>query len=79
MSMIDRVAKAIFHARFGNCVGERWEATSDADRRSHIDMARAAIEAMREPTPEIQACFDKYVDEAPLWGELIDVALGLPA
>jgi hypothetical protein len=35
----------------------------------------AVIEAMRETTPEIEACFDKYVDEAPRWSELIDAAL----
>jgi hypothetical protein len=40
-----------------------------------VETARAAIEAMRETTPEIEACFDKYVDEAPHWDELIDAIL----
>lgn len=42
---MEDVARAIFAERFGNCVGERWETASEADKNSHRDMAQAAIKA----------------------------------
>jgi hypothetical protein len=72
MTMLERVAAAIAqHTCPSSCL------------RSPTCMCRiaanAAIEAMRETTPAIEACFDQYVDEAPRWAELIDAALKDPA
>ncbi len=39
----------------------------------------AALESAREPTEIIRDCFDKYVDEAPHWDEVIDAILGKPS
>ena len=71
--MIDRVAEAIAKA-------ERHE--SDA---MYADMARAAIEAMREPTKEMEAAYLAACDKsgACLWRTayrvLIDAALSAPS
>lgn len=49
--MVERAAKAIAAERFGTTVDRlHWDQESDSWRQTHIDMALAAIEAMREPT-----------------------------
>ena len=75
--MIERAAMAIYEA------DGRWACGFDRlepDWRDHYqDVARAAIEAMREPTDEMRA---RYAARTGLslgvatWGHLIDAALG---
>ena len=49
--MVERVARACAAARFGTIVDRiYWNQESDSWRLAHIDIALAAIEAMREPT-----------------------------
>lgn len=50
--MIERVAKAIFADRYP---GEDWK---DYQKRDYCGHARAAIEAMREPTEAMMAAVD---------------------
>ena len=44
-AVVEIVAKAVFAERFGLCLGEKWDTTSESDRRSHRDIARAALKA----------------------------------
>ena len=50
--MVERVARAICAA---NALSPRWELCSTAQREDHVRFARAAIEAMREPTAHMLA------------------------
>lgn len=86
MDMIERVAKAIYEARRG---GGSWEvllqqrsAATEAERWQLA--ARAAIEAMREPTEEqyhALCATNKMwaqLDSKTVWQTYIDAALGKP-
>jgi hypothetical protein len=53
VSMIEKVARAIYAATAGAWCGETWEETGQGQRDNAMAEARAAIEAMREPTPEM--------------------------
>lgn len=46
--MVERVAKAIFDR--GSVLQKPWEEADDGHREFYRSLARAAIEAMREPT-----------------------------
>ena len=81
MTMVERVAVAICRALGDDPdrEGERLTAYDDA--------ARAAIEAMRDPTPEMleaggrKGGFDGYWVEdntAAIWAAMIDTALDMP-
>lgn len=72
--MVERVAKAIRDTN-ANTVGLTFTELSEA-------MARAAIEAMREPTPEMMQAYvhafvskDRFEGEK-VYGQMIDAALG---
>ena len=82
--MIERVAKAI--AEHG---GSNWDSCLKAPGQRmagmYRAMARAAIEAMREPTPEVLKGMwrrndDNDSEQATLanWQDAIDAALGHP-
>lgn len=65
--MVDRVARAL--------------AEVDGATADYFDLARAAIEAMREPTDAmVQAAmplaFTARVSQRELWDKMIDAALG---
>lgn len=52
MSMIERVAKAVYEGRNGKgCTA--WGHLQNAHKAPYLTDARAAIEAMREPTHEM--------------------------
>lgn len=78
--MIERVARAIYEKRNGQ--GCRpWSIQTNSHKRAYLDDARAAIEAMREPTPKMVHVV------AANWGrrtwseynEVIDAALQEPS
>jgi len=73
--MIERVAKAI--AISGN--GGMWDDWySDDQKEFHRRRARAAIEAMREPTREMTDAvwvMAGEADQAEIWSGMIDAAL----
>lgn len=83
MSMIEKVAYAIFQSRYPEAV--RWWNLSgyvDKDKLTAMKDARAAIEAMREPTEvmlEAVSSFNdiKHIDQDPsyYWPLMIDAAL----
>jgi hypothetical protein len=50
--LIDRVARAIWDAGFDRMPDPPWNETSELQKRFHRMLARAAIDAMREPTEE---------------------------
>lgn len=72
--MIERVAEAI--AVSGN--GGTWDDWYNEDQKEfHRKRARAAIEAMREPTPEThRAMRSAFERQKPVWESAIDAALG---
>lgn len=51
--MVEKVARAIYEMQEGRAIAfgalPTWEKIGDYDRALYHDMARAAIEAMREP------------------------------
>lgn len=76
--MITRVAKAICVAS-----GHPWEFAGSGYRETCIDFARAALDAMREPTPEMVSAGmgevpedgSEYEDVEDAWRAMIDAAL----
>lgn len=79
-SMVARVAKALWADRYPD---DEW---NEIDKRDYCGHARAAIEAMREPTPAILATHKSMAGDelcwnadeetcARVWGEFIDAAL----
>jgi hypothetical protein len=82
--MVERVARAICADR-----AEPWLGLSEDDRRSYCETARAAIDAMRQPTREMVAAAERRDDpgssvfEEPFvaiphdeaWEIMIDAAL----
>lgn len=87
MTMIERVARALFKEEWDSKSSEPWENAYDDEREAWLKSARAAIGAMREPTPEILKVIEfdlpadgfnvEYLrDEAPgYWRAMIDAAL----
>lgn len=92
MSMVERVAMAMFRQAYADATDGARPADNDPEWMEYTSQARAAIEAMREPTPEmIEAGMD--YDERELnirfgrapsveecqageWNAMIDAALG---
>lgn len=78
MNKIEQVARAIYEATEPKNV---WEIRSDEFKRDYLDYARAAIEAMREPTEAMcSAAEDSGSLEAGsspfgAWQAMIDAAL----
>lgn len=95
--MVERVARAICEARGGdpdvllsiNSAYDDGRPEADVaipNWRNHAAAARAAIEAMREPSPEMLAAFVPAKDDGPIgtwggrikervWRAMIDAAL----
>lgn len=71
MNMIEKIARAQA-AICSNC-----KMLDKEDWKSHLQDAKAAIEAMREPTEEMLACIDTTDDPgtAAIYTEMIDAAL----
>lgn len=83
MDMVERVARAIWAKRRAIAASQGIELEDWGDgtfpRANHVhEEARAAIEAMKEPTPEMveAACgVDRYADPGEEWDAMIDAAL----
>ena len=88
MSMIERVARAICWRATKTAASTnplRHEGLVDQFWPNHVETARAAIEAMREPTPEmlrepdqlavIGSCLPSASEATELWQAMIDKAL----
>ena len=84
MTKLEEIALAIFNERFGHCVGEHWDNASPADKRSHMDMASAAVKAIRAPNEAmIDAGLDNILttdrtvdcDARDVWQAMIDAIL----
>lgn len=87
MSMVERVARALIADEYDGghlsgaeieaCIAEDW--CLESRRKHFIRKARAAIEAMREPTEAMvksgQTKCDDYLDAAECWAAMIDAAL----
>lgn len=73
-SMIERVARAMFDAT--NEHDETWDTEAQEIKTTYLIMARAAIEAMREPTDVMVDALEGY-DSSPvsLYERAIDAAL----
>jgi hypothetical protein len=85
MNTVEKVARALYFAALGVALGDsevterdkaRWEANWSVWRAHYSPMARAAIEAMREPG---EAMLDKgpgepYMDR-DVWARMIDASL----
>lgn len=82
-SMIEQVAEAMAKQVGGRPLSDN-DYYTDAHREWYRKAARAAIEAMREPTAEmLAACYPRYgIPENPLyanvWRTMIDAALRWP-
>lgn len=76
--MIERVARALWADRYPD---DEWTAE---DERDYLGHARAAIEAMREPTKDMQRAgmlamgADCDCDQVDCWHEMIDAAAAPP-
>lgn len=83
MQMIERVAKAIWDSGFDRVPDPAWEQTSHLQKEFHRMLARAAIEAMREPSYEMirafgvgsQTGFTNDTERSHAWSAMIDAAL----
>lgn len=76
MTMVERVAKNIYEGRNGRgCVP--WSRRSGGHKAPYLSDARAAIEAMREPTDAMIAEGNAYDECAPydIYESMIDAAL----
>lgn len=79
--MIDRVARAIYEASPHN---KPYSLLTRFQRDKLETEARSAIQAMREPTPEIEAAYLKTCDESgaclwkTAWRVMIDAATTTP-
>ena len=74
-SMIERVARAIMEARGGCNVTDWREAKWNPAVEQSLNDARAAIEAMREPTDAMVDTGQWQIDPVSLYQSFIDAAL----
>jgi hypothetical protein len=77
--MIERVARAIAAALYRpqpDMSGDIWRAVGTERKRKCEDAARAAIEAMREPTDLMALAGYDYCSNVDAWRAMIDAALG---
>lgn len=75
MTMIEKVAKAIYYSNCGDEQGV-FENIDASYKQLFIDEAKAAIEAMREPTEEmIKHLTVDDQDAIPYYKAMIDAAL----
>lgn len=78
MTMVERVARAIYEKRNGaGC--KPWSIQTNAHRAPYLDDAKAAIEAMRKPTGGMEDWFRDNLEHAEtgvwIWNGAIDAAL----
>lgn len=89
-SMVERVAMAIYYDRYpkgSNVSLCTWEQADERDREDYRSHARAAIQALREPTISIIRSLDRRVGRTAesqgnfdfeirlMWQQMIDAAL----
>jgi hypothetical protein len=60
MSMVEKVARALFAEEWRGTTMKPQQALDDAEREYWFNAARAAIEAMREPSEEMVAAGDDW-------------------
>jgi hypothetical protein len=81
MDMIERVARALFAVEWDSKSSDPWEGAYADEREAWLQSARAAIEAMRDPTDAMKDAGDlptyQWVDDVAsnVWGRMIDAAL----
>lgn len=68
MTMIEKIASGMFCADFPD---SEWHPTEDG----YMRMARAALEAMKEPTDGMLAATYKDEDGRIVWNAMIEAAL----
>lgn len=74
--MVEKVARAM-HAKDRVKMAASWVDTSEGDKWGYLTMARAAIEAMREPT-KTMASLNLSEDDSSVWRAMINEALKEP-
>jgi hypothetical protein len=76
MTMVERVAKAIYDVTSVDDMTLPWEKAKAGQKELHMEWARAAIEAMREPTEAMlwEGPGDPYM-EKHVWARMIGAAL----
>lgn len=72
--MIERVAKAIW-SDYWDGEGCSWAEMEESSRQTALSMARAAIEAMREPTEAMLEAQFGQPSPADCWRAMIDAAV----
>jgi hypothetical protein len=77
MNMIEKVAKAMYeeHASRSNTLGPSWDEAGKHFNTFWHDLARAAIEAMREPTDAVILSANPSDLPCAAWAKMIDAAL----
>lgn len=83
MSMLERMAAVMWEARGQRNFRSRapWESALPSDRELMLDMARAALEAMRYVTPRMVDAGNAMLADTheicvwTLWGHMLDAAL----
>jgi hypothetical protein len=86
-TMIERVARAIGRQDFARAAQDGWDALPEHVKQDHRRFARAAIEAMREPTDAmLGAAYEtagyadgggrEPIEAEEAWRAMIGVALG---
>lgn len=72
--IVERVARAIQAADFkGSNI--TFDEMNPIRQHNYLSSARAAVEAMREPTPEMAIAAFKYCTNIGAWKAMIDEAL----
>lgn len=78
--MVERVAKALHKAHYerGRGLPPSWDAIDRFEREMWLFSARAAIEAMREPTRDMISAANRnnHPRDIDTWQTMIDAALG---
>lgn len=80
MTMIDRVARAAylhtFHVQTDDQREYWWNYAGEAVREMYRGKARAAIEAMREPSSNMQVAGDNIIERSMIHDEVDGVTTG---
>lgn len=78
--VVERVARALclsdlVHVALGGEIGPSETAYADGNWPKYERKARAALEALREPTPEMVEAGAGRLADGPAWRAMIDAAL----
>lgn len=73
MTMVERVARALWDAQ--STRPDMWDSLHPTKQDGMKERARAAIEAMREPTEEMCAAANGLFYHRDKWQAMIDAAL----